>query len=454
MKKGSGFGFLQYGILVTLLLSGLFAYNLFKGDRQLFLPGQTTHGHHQIELKCEACHVESFKAGEPMQEACMNCHSESMEQARDKHPKKKFTDPRNADLLSNLDATKCVTCHIEHSPEITGEHGVTLPEDFCFYCHQNIGSERPSHESFEFDSCGNSGCHSYHDNRALYEKFLQKSIDNPHILSTQKALITNGLSVWKKRNKDVKALIGDNHDGAGIDNFSTSLIEQWERSVHAQSGVNCSACHTNSTVSSALELTIESCAQCHERQADGFREGLHGMTLSVGMGAMKVSEARLEMKAEASHRELTCGSCHDPHNPDLKIAAVTSCQGCHNDQHTTNYASSKHAALFEKELDGELKEGEGVSCASCHMPRKKKGKLVYVEHNQTLNLKPNSKMLRPVCMNCHGLEYATAALADKSLIARNFSGDFVTEHPSFDMVRARMEERKRVRKERSARSEQ
>lgn len=454
MKKGTGFGFLQYGILVTLLLCGLFAYNLFMGDRHLFLPGQTTHGHHQIELKCEACHVESFKAGEPMQEACMSCHSEPMKQARDKHPKKKFTDPRNADLLSNLDATKCVTCHIEHSPEITDENGVTLPEDFCFYCHKDIVNERPSHKTLEFDSCGNSGCHNYHDNRALYEKFLQKNIDQPHLLSVQKTFTTNGLSVWKKRIKDVKALMRDKHDGGNIDNFSTSVVEQWELSAHAQSGVNCSACHDNSVDSSTTELTVESCSECHEHQVNGFKEGLHGMTLAAEMKPMKVSEARLDMQTEALHLELTCGSCHDPHNPDLKIAAVVSCQGCHNDQHTNNYASSKHAALFEKELNGKLKEGEGVSCASCHMPRKKKGKLVFVEHNQSLNLKPNSKILRSVCMNCHGLEYATAALADKSLITRNFSGDFVTEHPSFDMVRARMKERDRIRKEKSVRSRQ
>jgi hypothetical protein len=438
---------------VTLVLSGLLAYNIFFGDRQLFLPGQTTHGHHQIELKCDACHVESFKAGEPMQDACMSCHSEPMEKARDKHPMKKFIDPRNADLLSNLDATKCVTCHIEHSPEITGEHSVTVPEDFCFYCHQDIAKERPSHEEFEFDSCSDSGCHSYHDNRALYEKFLQKNIEKPNILSMKKLLIANGLTVWKTKNKNVKALSGEQHDGVNIANYAPELVEQWQGSAHAKSGVNCSTCHDKPDgPSSSSALTVEICSDCHSRQTAGFKSGLHGMKLSLGMEPMKVLDARLEMRTDALHQDLSCSSCHDPHQPNLKTASVTSCQGCHNDQHTNNYASSKHAALFEKELSGELDEGEGVSCASCHMPRKKKGKLVYVEHNQTLNLKPNSKMLRPVCMNCHGLEYATAALADKSLISRNFSGDFVAQHPSFDMVRVRMEERKRLRKERSNQS--
>lgn len=388
-----------------------------------------------------------------MQEACMSCHSEPMTQARDKHPKAKFTDPRNADLLSNLDATACVTCHIEHSPEITGEHSVTVPEDFCFYCHQDIAKERPSHQTFEFDSCGDSGCHNYHDNRALYEKFLQKNIDKSNVLSMKNLLLTNGLAVWKTNNKHVGALSADQHDGADIEQYSPELVDQWQGSAHAQSGVNCSGCHDKQhDSSSGSGLTVDVCSECHERQTAGFKSGLHGMTLSVGMAPMSVSDARLEMRSDALHQDLSCSSCHDPHQPNLASAAVTSCQGCHNDQHTNNYASSKHAALFEKELRGELSEGEGVSCASCHMPRKKKGKLVYVEHNQTLNLKPNSKMLRPVCMNCHGLEYATAALADKRLISKNFTGDFVTKHPSFDMVRVRMEERKRLRKERANQS--
>jgi hypothetical protein len=459
MIKKNGFGFLQYGILVTFLLSGLLAYSMFSGDRQIFLPGETTHGHHQIELKCDTCHIESFETSEPMQVACMTCHSESMKQARDTHSKKKFTDPRNSELLSNLDATECVTCHIEHSPEITGEHGVTLPEDFCFYCHQDIASERTSHDDFKFDSCGNSGCHSYHDNRALYEKFLQKNIDKPAVLSMKRMLATNGLSDWQSKNKNIKALNAEQHDGINIDNYSPQLVYQWQGSAHAQSGVNCSGCHESQSDDNpnrpkpSSALTVEVCSDCHSRQTDGFKQGLHGMKLSLGMNPLKVSEARLDMKSNALHGELNCGSCHAPHRLDLKLAAVTSCQGCHDDQHSNNYALSKHATLFEKELNGELAEGEGVSCATCHMPRTKKGKFVSVEHNQTLNLKPNSKMLRPVCMNCHGLEYATAALADKDLIARNFFGDFIEKHPSFDMVRVRIEERKRARKERSAQSD-
>ncbi|GAA6137230.1 cytochrome c3 family protein [Arenicella sp. 4NH20-0111] len=453
MIKETGFGFLQYGIFVTIILSSLLTYNLIKGDKQLFLPGQTTHGHHQIELECKACHAKSFTAGEPMQNACMTCHGEPLEKARDKHPKKKFTDPRNADLLANLDATKCVTCHVEHSPEITSEHGVTLPQDFCFYCHQDIANERPSHEGFEFDGCGSSGCHSYHDNRALYERFLQKNIDKPSILSKRKRLKNNGFELWKSKNSDAVILGVDQHDGDSIAGFTADHPVMWADSVHAKSNVNCSTCHTSGDSERlGIDLSTEVCSDCHSRQSDGFKQGLHGMRLAVGLDPMTVQQSRLKMKPEAAHRELTCSSCHDPHQPDLKYAAVQACQGCHEDEHSQNYVGSKHAALFEDENSGVIQSGEGVSCATCHMPRTKKGKLVYAEHNQTLNLKPNSKMLRSVCMNCHGLEYSTSALADKSLIAKNFTGGFVDQHPSFDMVRTRMLEKQRLKKERSSRS--
>ena len=66
--------------------------------------------------------------------------------AKDDHPKSKFTDPRNADRIAVLDARYCVTCHVEHRPEITSEMAVTVPADVCFLCHEGIAEERPSHE--------------------------------------------------------------------------------------------------------------------------------------------------------------------------------------------------------------------------------------------------------------------------------------------------------------------
>ena len=455
MKHGKNFGFLYYGIFVTVALSAVFGYNLLKGDMRLFLPGKATHGHHQIEMQCQACHVESFQNSETMQQACMSCHEGPLNKARDTHPSKKFSDPRNSDLLANLDATQCVTCHIEHSPEITDQLGVTLPEDFCFYCHQDVGVERKSHKDYEYDTCSNSGCHNYHDNRALYEKFLVKHMDEPNLLSDASVRTPNTLELWMKKYKDMKAFSSLDSDGGDIEGHTSAIVSNWAASTHAQAQVNCSGCHdegnwslSEQAVPSAKLLSIDSCATCHEQQYNGFRHGLHGMKLSVGIAPLQVKDARLPMKKRAQHESLTCSSCHDPHKPDLKFAATDSCLQCHDDEHSQNYENSSHATLWENELSDKRveNEGTGVSCATCHMPRIKKGKKIFVEHNQSMTLKPNSKMLRPVCLSCHGLEFSTAALADRDLIKSNFSRSFNQQHPSFEPVRQRIAEKKAKKK--------
>ena len=74
---------------------------------------------------------------------------------------------------------QCVTCHVEHRPEITLPMGVTLAADFCAHCHQDIAKDRPSHKGMAFNTCNSAGCHKFHDNRALYEDFLAKHLNEP-----------------------------------------------------------------------------------------------------------------------------------------------------------------------------------------------------------------------------------------------------------------------------------
>ncbi|MFT4630078.1 MAG: formate-dependent nitrite reductase cytochrome c552 subunit [Arenicella sp.] len=458
MQQKKNFGFLHYGISVTVLLSAVLGFNLFQGDMTLFKPGATSDGHHQIKMQCTVCHLESFQAGEQMQKACMNCHEEPLIKVRDTHPKKKFTDPRNAELLTTIDPTRCVTCHVEHSPEITDQFGVTLPTDFCFYCHEDIGEEKKNHQDYAFEDCSNSGCHNYHDNRALYEQFLVKHIDEPALRDDPDLKVPNALEQWLNKNKDKQPLKISDSDGSSIDGNSPAVVSSWAESAHAQVQVNCMGCHdnanwmltdrllTDSLGYAPADLAIDSCAACHDRQHQSFKQGLHGMKLSIGAAPMQVEDARLPMKKEPQHDSLTCSSCHDPHKPDLQFAATEACLQCHDDEHSLNYQSSPHASLGGNELDAvqarQAKPDASVSCATCHMPRIKKGKKVFVEHNQSMTLAPNSKMLRPVCLNCHGLEFSTAALADRSLIKRNFSGSFDQQHPSFELVKQRLADKK------------
>ena len=158
-------------------------------DKQVLLTGDPSHGHFQIELACTTCHTEAFGGGEVIQEACESCHQDELKVAHDSHPKKKFTDPRNADRLEIIDARYCVSCHTEHEKDTTHDMGVTIPEDYCFHCHQEVGDERVSHKDLPFDSCATSGCHNYHDNRALYEGFLVENAEGDWLSKKLQGLV-------------------------------------------------------------------------------------------------------------------------------------------------------------------------------------------------------------------------------------------------------------------------
>lgn len=172
-------------IILSVGLGGYFSFSLIDEEsRGIYLPGETTTGHYQIEMKCEACHDVLMGVKE---QACRDCHLEELKLVEDSHPKSKFTDPRNADRVALLDARRCVTCHAEHRPQVTHTMGVTLPDDFCYHCHIDIAADRPSHAGMEFDTCASAGCHNFHDNKALYEDFLLKHQNEPEI--AQQAIV-------------------------------------------------------------------------------------------------------------------------------------------------------------------------------------------------------------------------------------------------------------------------
>lgn len=170
----------------------------------------------------------------------------------------------------------------------------------------------------------------------------------------------------------------------------------------------------------------------------GLRKHLSPMTPGI---------AQLPMKLEAHDRSLTCVSCHNAHRFDRQYAAVNACLSCHNDAHSLAYTDSPHFALWETEITGKGKVGSGVSCATCHLPREihKQGNIekVAVQHNQNDNLRPNEKMIRSVCMSCHGLGFSINALADTVLIENNFNETPSQHIKNLDMVKQRLKNKVR-----------
>lgn len=431
-------------------------YTLFEGDdKSLFMPGPLSPGHHQLVDSCVSCHSDGFGGGEVLQQACVDCHGDVRVKPFDSHPRAKFTDPRNADRLQDIDALHCVTCHKEHRPEITRVNGLTQPRDVCFHCHEEIGEERPSHLGMAFDSCTNAGCHNFHNNRALYTDFLVKHMDDPATLAKARvpqrefAQVLDEILSYPRDRYPVQPLTLDDMDAPQGMTVDPLIRDEWLQTAHAGSGVNCSACHQLPTGTGQAgawqdKPDTAACASCHDIEVARFGKGKHGMRLAAGLPAMRPADALLPMHETAAHRELNCNSCHSGHRFDAVYASVQACLECHNDEHSLAYKGTAHHELWLAENSGGGKPGSGVSCATCHMPRidvdvndwmSRK----VVEHNQSATLSPNSKMIRPACLHCHGLGFAIDALADRALIDRNFDSAPRVEVESIALARADQE---------------
>ena len=358
----------------------------------MFLPGRTSDGHHQIESECAVCH-DPF--GGAKDAACLACHGESLRARNDSHAPAKFDDPARAAQVALVDARSCVACHREHRAEARLRGSVTVATNFCVACHGEIRQERPDHAELSDSGCASAGCHNYHDNRALYGDFLVKDLGGPDLRADPRVPLpasfpAPGSAPWASTPPRPDVLPA-NIRAPGCTSSTSSAcdevnllpaIAEWSGSAHARGKVNCSGCHQQPAPApagaappagkpSVWSWSVEdsTCASCHRDERLGFRAGKHGMRLTASLGAMSPALARAPMKAQATPRSVGCTSCHGAHRFDRVQAAVESCEGCHDDEHTRRYRASPHFASWQKEQRQEAPAGSGVSCATCHLPR-------------------------------------------------------------------------------------
>ena len=224
------------------------------------------------------------------------------------------------------------------------------------------------------------------------------------------------------------------------DNVSQSQLQkieqQWQTSAHALADVNCSSCHQNEeTKKFVAKPTVESCRSCHENSVDTFLLGKHGIRTLEGLSPLTSAMAHLPMKDGSSDKQMNCNTCHNVHTVDTYQASVDSCLTCHSDKHSLNYKNSPHANIFLEIGKLPRPNSDSVTCATCHLPRQASGDNVLVNHNNTYTLKPRDRMVKEVCMNCHGLEHSYNSIFDDELVEANFARPPTQTMQTFQLVR-------------------
>lgn len=223
----------------------------------------------------------------------------------------------------------------------------------------------------------------------------------------------------------------------GVSKAQLQKIEQqWQTSAHALADINCSSCHQNQeTKQFVAQPTEESCQSCHEHSVDTFLLGKHGIRTFEGMSPLTPAMAHLPMKDGVADKQMDCNTCHNVHTVNTYQASVDSCLTCHSDNHSLNYQNSPHAQIFQKIGTLPRPDKNSVTCATCHLPREKSGDSILVNHNNTYTLKPRDRMVKEVCMNCHGVEHAYNSIFDDELVEANFARPPNQKMSTFQLVR-------------------
>ena len=198
--------------------------------------------------------------------------------------------------------------------------GVTLPDDYCFHCHQDIADDRPSHKGLAFTTCASAGCHKFHDNRALYADFLIKHAGEPDATRSAARDASSSSSRRKDgRSRSPKPLSAARRRRTG--RASDRCRDRRRLGGRRACARRASTAPAATPRKMSLRAGSPRPASSHARaattnQATTFTEGRHGMRLREGLFAthdgplglfkqtklppMTPAQARLPMKADAA----------------------------------------------------------------------------------------------------------------------------------------------------------
>lgn len=182
------------------------------------------------------------------------------------------------------------------------------------------------------------------------------------------------------------------------------IVSDWKLSKHSQNDVDCSVCHGDmhkspKDIDKVQIPTPETCAVCHEDQANQFKAGKHAFAWAA-MKAMPTAHwqpmalmegmkgcggcHKIGLKTEEEIKELkkngpgfgiaSCDACHTRHIFSATEARQPqACQTCHmgfDHPQWEMYSSSKHGVRYILKQNKILPETAAApTCQTCHMQK-------------------------------------------------------------------------------------
>ena len=270
---------------------------------------------------------------------------------------------------------------------------MTLPADFCAACHQDVARERPSHAGFAFD-----GLRRARGATASTTTAGSTRASSPGTSTSPRCSPRRACPRARRRRPEGHVAAARRRTRRRPRAPRRARRGPRVGGQRARAGRRrCAACHDVPDGATGMGMErparrrrLRRAATPHELARLRPRPARDARA-PPGSRRSRPRWPRLPMRPEARDVPLGCESCHGAHAYDTRQAAVDACLGCHDDRHSRAYQATRH---FHRSGSARSRArprpGSGVSCATCHLPRRvdrqRGADVIRVDHDQNDNL--------------------------------------------------------------------
>ncbi|MBI4953339.1 MAG: cytochrome c3 family protein [Myxococcales bacterium] len=308
---------------------------------------------------CTTCHGFRPESTTP---ACLDCH-------KDPQPRAVVVAelaPMRSAILDGHATVDCASCH--------SAHGDT-EAPACTSCHTDNAKAHAAHE-------GSQGCSDCHADHAPASAARQSC---------------------KSCHEQVRA---HGHAAAAQRGECVSCHQPHANSPRAAG--SCSTCHSQKVTARTSKVTEHAnCTSCHSAQAPTATADASCARCHTTVRVEHTARTGASHGASGPSAPRSCTGCHEPHAPDQKSAACTSCHATTGGAHAATLSCTSCHSPHQVALPN--RGSAGAFCGRCHTSEVK---LVSTQSGHancaSCHASVHAPQTPPRCASCHADEAASA----------------------------------------------